>query len=336
VFFVAADSTGVEKAVGQVEQLQSSRCYRESRGKLGCISCHDPHRTPTTEERPAFYRERCQTCHASNGCSLPVADRMQQSPDDSCIQCHMPRRDTNIAHTAMSDHRILRQPDQKKEPLIAPRRDQPDGNLLVHFHAEQADPRDPGISRDRGIGLTLLAQTPEGRAARTSLGQMAVPLLKPAVTAWPADVAAWEALGYAYWLQGQVQQAQESYDTALRLAPDREKVLVDLAQLNAGIGRREAAIGYCQRAIAVNPYVSSYYAGLAELYASGGEWEKSVAACQSALKLNPADRETRKMLVSSYLRMGDRQQALAEFEVFVQLDPPEREQALRKWLADQM
>src|SRR4051812_49581024 len=36
------------KFVNSVEQMQASRCYQESREpkKLGCTSCHDPHRAP--------------------------------------------------------------------------------------------------------------------------------------------------------------------------------------------------------------------------------------------------------------------------------------------------
>ena len=37
---------GQFEAVGHVEQMESSRCFRESQGRLGCISCHDPHRLP--------------------------------------------------------------------------------------------------------------------------------------------------------------------------------------------------------------------------------------------------------------------------------------------------
>ena len=32
--------------VGQVEQMKESRCYRASRGRFGCTSCHDPHQSP--------------------------------------------------------------------------------------------------------------------------------------------------------------------------------------------------------------------------------------------------------------------------------------------------
>ena len=59
--------------VGQVEQMHESRCFRASEGRLGCISCHDPHRLPAPEEKVAYYRDRCLECHADRGCRLAVA-----------------------------------------------------------------------------------------------------------------------------------------------------------------------------------------------------------------------------------------------------------------------
>jgi PAS domain S-box-containing protein len=45
--------------VGQVEQMKASRRYRASQGRLGCVSCHDPHEVPGPEEKTAYFRERC-------------------------------------------------------------------------------------------------------------------------------------------------------------------------------------------------------------------------------------------------------------------------------------
>ncbi len=73
---VPASGQDDHRAVGQVEQMHESRCFRASQGRLGCISCHDPHELPAPEERVSYYRERCLECHAEQGCSLPAAVRL--------------------------------------------------------------------------------------------------------------------------------------------------------------------------------------------------------------------------------------------------------------------
>ncbi|HWS70540.1 MAG TPA: cytochrome c3 family protein, partial [Thermoanaerobaculia bacterium] len=45
-------------------RLEQSRCFRESAGRLSCLSCHDPHRKVTESERAAHYRAVCIGCHA--------------------------------------------------------------------------------------------------------------------------------------------------------------------------------------------------------------------------------------------------------------------------------
>ncbi len=56
-----------------VEQLHQSRCFRESQGELGCISCHNPHELPDPEKKVAYYRDRCVNCHADRGCAAFTA-----------------------------------------------------------------------------------------------------------------------------------------------------------------------------------------------------------------------------------------------------------------------
>jgi hypothetical protein len=102
-----ADPGQRARAVGHVEEMRLSRCFRESGGRLGCISCHDPHERPEPTERVTFYRERCLACHADRGCRLPEAERLARSPDDDCTSCHMPPYPTsNVAHTALTNHTV--------------------------------------------------------------------------------------------------------------------------------------------------------------------------------------------------------------------------------------
>ena len=81
------------------DSMKLSRCYRASNGKLGCLTCHNPHRRPDL----ASFRKACLTCH--NDCKLDRAAR--QASADNCAGCHMPKRPVGvISHSALTNHRI--------------------------------------------------------------------------------------------------------------------------------------------------------------------------------------------------------------------------------------
>jgi hypothetical protein len=111
---------GDTKFVGTVEQMYASRCFRESKGpdKMGCISCHDPHKQPAVEKKTAYYRARCLSCHEERSCSLPRAMRLKENKEDNCIACHMPRTGSDVSHTTITDHRIPRRPQTPASSVI--------------------------------------------------------------------------------------------------------------------------------------------------------------------------------------------------------------------------
>lgn len=92
------------KVVGHVEQLHQSKCYQQTKD-LTCITCHNPHETPTAEESVAYYRSICLDCHQNDSCGEPLQKRHEVAMND-CSQCHMPAKDTEVPHTALHHHRI--------------------------------------------------------------------------------------------------------------------------------------------------------------------------------------------------------------------------------------
>ena len=141
--FVKAERTGQTRFFGQVEQMHESRCFRESQGKMGCTSCHDPHELPDPREKAVYYRDRCLNCHAERGCKLPKPDRLSEGRDDRCTTCHMPRSpNEQVPHTATTLHFIPRfayraetvpEPPGQSSERVAP---------LIRFHCDEIDARE--------------------------------------------------------------------------------------------------------------------------------------------------------------------------------------------------
>src|SRR5581483_2753098 len=90
--------------VSSAYRLRQSRCFLESRGKLTCTSCHDPHNIPHGEEAVKSYDAACRTCHSGNlGARHPAMA--------NCASCHMPKRRTeDVVHAIITDHLIQRKP----------------------------------------------------------------------------------------------------------------------------------------------------------------------------------------------------------------------------------
>jgi hypothetical protein len=276
--------------IGQVEQMESSRCFRASGGKLGCISCHDPHRLPPPATKLEYYRGRCLECHERRGCALPAAERLSRGPGEDCIACHMPRPAVaDIPHTVTTDHRIPRV-SSTPEPRPARPREAPGlpGEFVprdYHWDLMTVEERREA-ARDRGVALELAAQAllaapPLARLAAAH----AVTFLEAAVRDHPDDLPARESLGYALGMLDRLAEARHAYEEALRIEPRREMALPYLARTLAGLRRHDLAAAALREVIAVNPWRSDYRLALARNCAQARDCPGAVAACREAIRL---------------------------------------------------
>jgi Flp pilus assembly protein TadD len=335
-FVLRPEAMAGQKSVGHVEQMNQSRCFQESKGRLSCISCHNPHELPAPETRVAFFRDGCLQCHESGkACSSPLEIRRQKSPADSCIDCHMPRgASANIVHAAVTDHRILSDPKKGgQSSLSGPSRALgPNEIPLLYFHRELVSSEDPAVDRELALAMIEVARNSKVDALAQRVGQTALPLLAAAVRASPDDVDAWEARGYAYWLMGRTKEALAASETALALAPRRELALKDAGFFAAKLGRKDLAVRYWKELLTVNPWQEPPHYNLAKVAAEKGEWEEALRECQVGLRIDPTSIESRTLVVSYYARKGIFDRAKAEFEALLALKPP-KEQELRRWFA---
>ena len=90
--------------------LAASACFRASRGKLKCISCHAPH--AALETRLAAYDAACAACHRSPRHTTAVQGV-------ACATCHMPAV-TPAPGLTFANHRIaIYRPNDPMAPVRA-------------------------------------------------------------------------------------------------------------------------------------------------------------------------------------------------------------------------
>ncbi|MFO0808643.1 MAG: multiheme c-type cytochrome [Gemmataceae bacterium] len=330
VFVLPSEAAGGQRVAGHTEQMTASRCFQQSAGKLGCISCHDTHSVPDPAEREGFYRDRCLACHETRGCTEPIARRRERTRGDDCTVCHMPQRPTTTGHVALTDHRVPRRPepgDPKADPppLASAR-------LLVPFGRAALDPDDAEMARDLAVSLVATARM-QPDAFRAQVSRTFLPVLSAAVRAHADDLPAREGLSMALAWQGDLPLALATCDEILSGSPRRELTLCDAGVISRRMGRDDRSLDYWQRALAINPWSSRYRFEVANLLSRRGDWDQAVEECRRILARNGGHANSRLLVMQDYLRRGMNAQARVELEAALALHPP-NEADLRRMFAE--
>ena len=306
------------KAVSQTEQMLSSVCYRESGGRMGCISCHDSHSIPSPETRIAFYRSRCLDCHGSPehaACSLPEPERLAVTAEDSCIECHMPRIKANdVPHTSQTDHRILRLPDTSEQ--AGP----PGESLLTAFGFKDGLIPEAEVDRARGLLLFIEAE----RRDSSVLAAQAIPLLEHWSEKAPDDGRVAEALGGAYYMNREVAAAFSVWERALSLNPDNEDILRRMVAAYHNLGRLDEGIRHAQHLVRLNRWYHDDFGRLAHMLGQQRRFPEAIEAALRAVELNPAATTVHGWLSEAYGIVGQPDKARKHRRLYEKLKPRER------------
>lgn len=285
------NASGQTTAVSHVQQMHASRCYLGSDGKLGCISCHDPHRLAPAETRAAEFNSKCAECHATRTCSLPETSRLAPPAAGSCVACHMPRLGSHdVPHTTQTDHRVLRNPQSAGNgsssealPAAVPATAETSEELRIFDLTEVPLDR---FAKDRAVGIALAARAEQAqdkdRAAR------AVKLLAPILAANPLDGAVADAYGIVLVLTGEVNLAIETWKGALRANTRNEALLYSLGLAYFSAGEHAEAMQYFDRLVTVNPHRSDYQGQRARLLLANGKTREAIETANYARELNPS------------------------------------------------
>lgn len=290
-----ASSEETTPAVSQVEQMRMSRCYQGSSGQLGCISCHDPHSVVEDSNRESFYEQRCQTCHESKGCVLPIAKRRESG--SFCIDCHMPRlMASDIPHTSQTDHRIARNPKSTATPPVTPTA----SNFSI-FDEETTEV--PEIDRRRAKALMWIDQLQ--RTRDVELARRCRQELRRASEIYPNDAEILMGLGTTSVVLNEPQSAERYWLQAFRAHPDDEKVVEQLALFYFWNKNLKQARRFLEKSLAVNSSNVEFWGRYAQVLGDLGDWPTAFEAAEKGLKIDPAFLPLRFWLANAYRRRGD-------------------------------
>ena len=266
----------------QFEDVKLSRCWAASNGRLGCISCHDPHVQRHGKEAVDFFRSRCLTCHTTRSCTAPLATRQATAPSDNCILCHMPQQPSeNIAHSSLTDHRILR--TQSETPAV------PQGGLSAPldliYDTKASDKGETQNLRDLALAYAqVVSQYPE-------YGEKGMQTLERAAAALPADSEVQATYGKVLLIarprerELAIQALQRAIDAGSKSA----EVRTQLARLRLRQGDVTAAVALFDESIRLDPYFTPAYLDLAQVYSMLKDPQSALGVLDTVLKVDPGN-----------------------------------------------
>jgi hypothetical protein len=280
-YFVYRGQGATRRGVSEVEQLSLSRCKQTSGDAMSCMSCHDPHYTPTgPQEQAAFYRKKCLACHT--GAAFATAHHAQ-NPD--CTSCHMPRAGAeNIPHVAWTDHRILKYPEVPTPP---------NGTAANPAAGETLVPVFSPGSTSRDLVLAYYNGWLQGNVGLQQKAYEGLEAIKPELS---GDKDALVALGILSEERGDSRQAQELFQEVLNLDPSNLTAISNLGTLLAKSGDLRGAISLWRPAFERNEDVVGLAKNLAQVECIAGDTAAARATLQKTLQYSPGLRDVRQML----------------------------------------
>ena len=293
IYVVLPSPPGERKAVSHSEQMLSSTCYQKSEGRMGCISCHNPHALPSGDPA-AVFDQKCAACHSTepSSCSKSVAERTGKS----CVGCHMPQFDAmDVPHTAFTDHRILKNPQQEatQEP--------------VDQVFDEGGPALPDWEVRRAQALHVRTDRKQARSPKEL--ERAAMTLRGMTDRLADDPEVWESLAWFGSRLGKWTDVEKYANRALELSPQR----VDARELLVGALNARSAWPdvdrECELLLKKDPDKALYHKLLAESAWHQGELERGLALAERSLECDPTQMELRRRLSVAYEQLGQREQA---------------------------
>lgn len=300
--------------VNAAYRLRRSACFLQSKGKLLCTTCHNPHNIPRGEAAQRHYTAVCRQCHAAAFEQEVKAGKHTRAMN--CIDCHMPKRRTeDVVHVIATDHYIQRQ--------------MPRGDLL----ADRPERHATGANAYRGQVVLYypetLPNTPENELylavaqvkQRSNLTEGIAQLTAAIQKYAPRRAEYYLELAEALESNGQLAKAVPVYQEAVERSPKFAFGLLKLGTALRHSHRYADAAKTLRRAASVEPDGAVTWNELGLTYRALGRNTDAVAALAKAVKLNPDLPEAHNNLGILWFARREPAHAEAAFREAIRIQP---------------
>jgi Tfp pilus assembly protein PilF len=193
----------------------------------------------------------------------------------------MPRLSSaDIAHTMVTDHRIVRTPRERASATSSAGR-------LVEF----GPPR--GRARELGLAYGEVALRGDAFAAREARR-----VLEGVLARHERDPDVLTRLGHLYQVQGDMARAERLYQRALQQDPGRAEVAANVGVFYARRGQLRDALELWRAAFANNPHLTGLGLNLANGLCAAGDAEGSRRVVRRVLEHDPDSPAARQLLAA--------------------------------------
>ncbi|MCX6610155.1 MAG: tetratricopeptide repeat protein [Acidobacteria bacterium] len=247
------------------ESMHMSKCYEKST-TMSCLTCHSPHAAKID------YNAKCLSCHSDH----PAGG----GPD--CVNCHMPKRDVKvIAHSALTNHRIVRKPDQPLPPSSNP------GSDLIHINRTGKNEL-PLLTRLQAYGQMADREPTYYEKFQALLDEASQKEAKnPLVLA---------SLGRRALRANRIAEAITHLQAAREQGSVSSTTFEDLGEALSRAGRLEESAQVLQQGIQAAPYTAVLYKSLALRFIQLKRFEEAKQTLTKYVDLFPEDDFIRKLL----------------------------------------
>ena len=311
---------GKFEIVNSVYRLLQSKCFLESKGELGCTTCHDPHNIEHGQPSADGYNKVCGRCHAPATLAAQAHPSGSNGGAGNCVGCHMPkRRAEDVVHAVMTDHLIQRRPPE---------------NLLAEFperHGLGLEYRGEVVPYgDKDDLYTAVAQV-----THKSNLDGGIPRLKAEIARRkPERPEFYMELGDALERAGRPEESAAAYRVALEKKPGAALLLARLAQPLRALGKSQEALNTMLKSVQADPNQPEDWYNLGLLESDLGDKKSAVESFRKSIALDPEFADSRNSLGAVLIATGQLPQAETELRGALQIRPalPEAHAGLA-WLA---